>query len=492
MLNPGQNIFDLLLGGNNLTGLPSSSTTVEPVADVLFDDVLAGLATTVGSNGNIIDIPAGATPCQDQEVLLPIRFVENRSGEILPESQRQFSMPVPGLVREVSSEYLLGSPGEVTIPTELGMGIVKPRVAEHLQMPLVTVESESDTGVVEKPVVVSEPRNAENPLVFARVGQSAKDIIVRDRRATTGQPRLDSFVSRLNLTEIEITPANDSRLSAVAGESTPKAAVPDSESQMPIIQSFLPRLIPAHQRLMKVKETSQGTKEDGAAARAVTMNDTELSIRPVTPADAVRLVSVDNGSRNPLMNESTAGGGKSVMEWNQATTGMEKQDFATITELSTTPPARGSERHDIQPVRFTLPENIHSTLQPNGRAVTLRIQPDNLGPAKLTLSMMDGRLRARVVVGDFAAKAAVEASLDRLVEQLSLAKIEVDHIEVTVGGENTRDELLQRHRNFRYRSGRADRFNLNDVLGDSESSATTVPMPPPSSYVGSSGVNLLA
>ena len=105
---------------------------------------------------------------------------------------------------------------------------------------------------------------------------------------------------------------------------------------------------------------------------------------------------------------------------------------------------------------------------------------------------MDGRLRARVVVSSYMVKAVVEASLDRLVEQLSLAKIEVDHIEVTVGGENTRDELLQRHRNFQNRSSRADRFSLNDVLGTSESSATTAPMPPPASYVGSSGVNLLA
>ena len=86
MLNPGQNIFDLLLGGNSLTGLPSSPTAVEPVADVLFDDVLAGLVTTVGSKGNIVDIPTGATPCPDQEVLLPVGSVENRLGEILPES----------------------------------------------------------------------------------------------------------------------------------------------------------------------------------------------------------------------------------------------------------------------------------------------------------------------------------------------------------------------------------------------------------------------
>ena len=99
-------------------------------------------------------------------------------------------------------------------------------------------------------------------------------------------------------------------------------------------------------------------------------------------------------------------------------------------------------------VRFTLPDNLQSTLRPNGEAVMLKIQPDHLGPARLLLEIKNGMLHARVTVETIAARDAVEGSLDRLVDQLQKQDIKVDHIQVTLQNENGRHQFFDRRSQY--------------------------------------------
>jgi flagellar hook-length control protein FliK len=86
------------------------------------------------------------------------------------------------------------------------------------------------------------------------------------------------------------------------------------------------------------------------------------------------------------------------------------------------------------PARVLLPENVDRLLKPDGRAVTLKLEPENLGPARVHLSLHQGALTARVTVESPAAQIAVESSLDQLHAQLDKAGIKVDHIDVNVAG----------------------------------------------------------
>jgi hypothetical protein len=145
-----------------------------------------------------------------------------------------------------------------------------------------------------------------------------------------------------------------------------------------------------------------------------------------------------------------------------------------------------------QPVRFTLPGNIKTALKPYGQAVTLLIEPEFLGPARLSLSMQHDRLRARVVVENHLAKAAVDASLDRLIEQLSRADIKVDHIEVTVDGANVSSGQFDRQPQWRRGSGTFTRGAFPKDMSV-EKTGVAASLPTASGlYIGAGGVNYLA
>ncbi len=147
---------------------------------------------------------------------------------------------------------------------------------------------------------------------------------------------------------------------------------------------------------------------------------------------------------------------------------------------------------EVRPVRFTLPETIATTLKPNGRMVTLQIEPAHLGPARLSLVMYRDKLHARVVVRDTAAKAAVEASLERLHEQLARANVEVEHIEVTIGGDGARDSHFNRRYYWQRRLSKAGRGTVGTVSSLPPLETAPSPLPRTASFVGAEGVNVLA
>jgi len=142
-------------------------------------------------------------------------------------------------------------------------------------------------------------------------------------------------------------------------------------------------------------------------------------------------------------------------------------------------------------VRFSLPDNLQAKLQPNGQSISIKIEPEHLGPARLSLTINHDKLRARVIVETAEVKALVERSLDRLVQQLTKAGIEIDKIEVALDGRQAGEEMFDRRRQWR----RQTRPAGPDPDTPAELTPTnTIPVAGPvgSSYVGSGGVNVLA
>ena len=88
-------------------------------------------------------------------------------------------------------------------------------------------------------------------------------------------------------------------------------------------------------------------------------------------------------------------------------------------------------------------------------------------------------------------KALVERSLDRLIQQLTKAGIEIDKIEVALDGRQAGEELFDRHRQWR-RPARP--FDPDPDTPAELTQTSTIPVAGPvnSTYVGAGGVNVLA
>lgn len=142
-------------------------------------------------------------------------------------------------------------------------------------------------------------------------------------------------------------------------------------------------------------------------------------------------------------------------------------------------------------VRFSLPDNLQAKLQPNGQSISIKIEPEHLGPARLSLTINHDKLRARVIVETAEVKALVERSLDRLVQQLTKAGIEIDKIEVALDGRQAGEELFDRRRQWHRptRPGNPDPDTLAELK-----QAGTIPIVSEANqtYVGAGGVNVLA
>ena len=142
------------------------------------------------------------------------------------------------------------------------------------------------------------------------------------------------------------------------------------------------------------------------------------------------------------------------------------------------------------PVKLSLPENIMRSFASQGQTITIRIEPEHLGPARLNLTVRDQMLTARVTVDTAAAKMAVEGSLSELSDQLSRAGIQVDRIDVVLGDSNTPHRFPDRRPTWS-QSRRMRQPGLDDRM-PSDTLSIPLTMMPPRQYVGAQGVNLLA
>ncbi len=293
---------------------------------------------------------------------------------------------------------------------------------------------------------------------------------------------LEQYLSKLNLKEIEIIqPTNLTEAESTAKPST-LSIIGNGIGQTMVIQAQVGKgnLQTAREKL---SGSSKPGKGDGGVVKYATANknvSTNMQTDPIgDPWQA-------------LSKPAVPGRNGHVSEDDLTFMSSEKMETFTIFEELPVDTRIDHRQLNVRQVRFTLPDNVKSILRPNGYAITLRIEPEHLGPAKLSLTMINDKLQARVIVNDPMAKAAVEASLYRLVDQLSKANIEVDHVEVTISGESTRDGFFERRPRWHRYSGRAGRLSPADALSPGQQVAALGSVPGPALYVGADGVNLLA
>lgn len=140
--------------------------------------------------------------------------------------------------------------------------------------------------------------------------------------------------------------------------------------------------------------------------------------------------------------------------------------------------------------RLSLPPSFERMTRPTGQSVMLKIEPEQLGPARLHLSMDHNVLTARVTVESAVARMAVEHSLDQLTEQLSRAGIQVDRIQVALSDQESPEQFFHRRPNWA-QPGNNRSNNPEDPFELEQVAPSPTLYSPPEEFVRADGVNLL-
>lgn len=82
-----------------------------------------------------------------------------------------------------------------------------------------------------------------------------------------------------------------------------------------------------------------------------------------------------------------------------------------------------------------LPSGFGQQVRAGVDSITLKISPASLGEAKLSLSLVENQLNGSLIVESAAAKAAVEGSLDRLIDRLNQEGLNLDSLDVEVANQ---------------------------------------------------------
>lgn len=304
--------------------------------------------------------------------------------------------------------------------------------------------------------------------------------------------QLDKYVEQLKITDIQIT----------RNEQTARVNLTVTADKNNGIQQ-LTAVIPQNQvKTINLKQFQKDIElNPDVESVDVDMDTDALSTEPLKGAARSERASVVTAGKAAVLDQSKTWqqswlssqhkigntGQKSTPETGEL---FDSVDLTNSVERLTT--LGGSQKMTTQtaPIKFTLPEDLQTVLKPNGQSILLQIEPEHLGPAKLSLSMSNDKLKARLVVNSTLAKSMVEGSLHRLVDQLAKVDIKVDLIDIHVSGDAAGNELLNRQTQY-------PRKMTHRMLGTDDSftfeSQTVEPSAMPrSQYLSSSGVNVLA
>jgi len=309
-------------------------------------------------------------------------------------------------------------------------------------------------------------------------------------RETAEMTGLEDYFSKLNLKELDIsyvnnTLSNQSKVSSNAQQETAQLTITaENTGEKMAIKANLE------------KKQLQLSKSGERSGRLVTNQNTVKSTGNPVSSEPVSLnQSADVVQKGNQFNPEKNLAGDLLKEVPmQEQTFNEKLDIFGLNRINDNgnSTAQTGQKVEGRNVRFTFPDNFNTSLKPNGQSITLKIEPEYLGSARVNLVLHNNVLTARVIVTNAHAKAALESNLDALVKQLSDSDINVNSIEVSVGGQGSESTPFEKQTIWPNRS-RAVIYDINEKeLEDEGVSATSDVYLSPRMYVGVEGVNLLA
>lgn len=391
------------------------------------------------------------------------------------------------------------------------------QVGESLQMEIVAEDSDAD------PIRITVPLDAlkRKPVTSAAA-----------QRVTLGQPEMSRaefqrLVTNLNLKEIEVRAGSDA--SGLSQNSTDLTIIGEENSRRVVLEGKMVR-----SELQAVKTASAtgkaaqlladiqagrkdllgrvitGSHDDSARSTAAQLD----SSRPQTtaellapdllqPANIARAAQLAPTPLNLPTQKSLADswlpeassattdkvvGMADTAPGNSGGMGGDMQSWLEKPQVEIMPSETGRTH---RPVQFHLPDNIKMALKSHRQTITIQIEPKNLGPARLSLVERAGGLQATLIVDSAEAKSLIEGSLDKLARQLEKADIQIDKIDVSVGGDDT-----QRHDFERHQAWQTKRMTSRTNISDDNEQENTIPAIGPATgtlgNVSPGSLNLLA
>jgi hypothetical protein len=491
MDTPTVDILNLLKGTAPAAAGPTPFANDAFVDGPSFDMLFGALVSSEATQG--LDLPAVTTRGHDNSDIegsaLPGKFNADRpavadQGEALTQSQAVLThfRPTPfTLDRGQSTMPGAGSvelnPGSYTVLNWNLKG-------DTLTLDVAPVDDQSRTLTI----TLSADRLQAD--VVGTLGENARRLAL-DGRLPNPHRQLNALLEKLNVKELEVKPAPQQLADSVtASDKLELRLFAENAGRQVVIQASLSRdLVRTHLRQEGGVRLEQSPAKLSDSDGKTPLNGTRPTDTTAHGNSAVRtawnMQFRGNGSSDEILRNPRLGNLESDPKSGTA----DLPDFMrSSTELT------ANRRPDTVPrMRFTLPEESRLVLRPNGKSVHLKIDPEHLGPARLSLTLNNDRLQALVIVDNHQARQTVEASLDRLLQTLARADIKVDYINVAVDQHGAEERLFEQHSGHYYaaRPGRLTDFTQDDELIAPETMAAGS-IARTADYIGSRGVNILA
>jgi len=492
------NIFDLLMGdlGNlpagPVTGKSGSGDVADGLFDVLINSYLASGSNGVGDDpiGFLVGGTSAAKPAG----------VESRA--VGDEIAAKVGENWPGTVSENVVEFnrqLLA-----ILPKQ--SGVIRANVKDVLSSKLADLEpgtyeiisSKIEDGNIALEVVgkdtpgkaikITIPTEVFNNPANAQMGGLSTSRVALGTEAY----RIDNILAQLNLKEIHVEASARSGHTAEAMQPVNITLIAETTAGEQLLRARLDR---SRVRVSEADISKPLDGHKGSLGRSLTASPVPGAAKVYTPLGIYNNNSVSTVVRpNAILTAVNADPWSSFTGTDATVKSADsQQSLETLFgyEIKPLDDKSTAGKNEAQNIRFTLPNDLGANLRVNGRAVTIKIEPELLGPARLSLSMIDDKLKARIVVESTPAKMALEENLDRLVNELNKAGIEVDKIDITINNGGAHNEMLGRQPHWRHRM--ATRLPKLDADGPGPTEIPIV-LPPAASagYAGPNGVNLLA
>jgi hypothetical protein len=344
-------------------------------------------------------------------------------------------------------------------------------------------------GIEAEPIVISIPADLmrgkiETLLDGAKTGTARVPLAETVARPETD---IDKLLAKLNLKSLKIDTQPETPAKPSAEESTRPVKLElaaEQSGQQVVVKSRL-GLQQIQVKTMSESEPRPSDKPTPGALSLSAASSKAETVQAITPIDRMMRQHNFGTAAKFAVTEKAASGGES--------THRDADIFAPAganDRTGTTAPTELS-RPVLPTVKLTLPEQINKPFAVNGQSMMIKIEPEQLGPARLYLRLTDHVLTARVTVETPLARTAVENSLEQLTNQLSKAGILVDRIEVTLSDNQAQQQFMDRRPAWTTRR-RPPKFDEDALTASEKIEAVRLNTILNRQYVGSQGVDLLA
>jgi flagellar hook-length control protein FliK len=225
--------------------------------------------------------------------------------------------------------------------------------------------------------------------------------------------------------------------------------------------------------------TDEKPKEQADAGTKVTVEDKrtpqEESGKVDTTQNAEETAGLRSNAKDNTKNDSASSGKRESQDFSQHMTASVNEQYEAVSDVDGASEVPEYTSIDTQDIIDQIVEQTKLTFDTDTTTIEMQLNPENLGKIFLNISSKEGAVNAQLYAQNDAVRAALEAQIATLTQNLNQAGVKVDAIEVSVAthefernleqdakGEENQGEREEEKRSSR-RSLRVD--SLDEISG---------------------------